>query len=60
MYPTYTAEPTQDGERSVVLRRTGDVQAVMAAYHICPGAHPDYAALEMLTSILTDNPGIML
>jgi len=57
LYPTYTAEPTQDGERSVVLRRTGDVQAVMAAYHICPGAHPDYAALEMLTSILTDNPG---
>jgi len=57
LYPTYTAEPTQDGERSVVLRRTGDVQAVMAAYHICPGAHPDFAALEMLTSILTDNPG---
>lgn len=57
LYPTYTAEPIQDGERSVVLRRTGDVQAIMAAYHICPGAHADFAALEMLTSILTDNPG---
>src|SRR5262245_20928163 len=27
---TYTAEPTQDGERSVTLRRAGDVQAAMA------------------------------
>ncbi|MCO6461228.1 MAG: insulinase family protein [Saprospiraceae bacterium] len=60
LYPTYTLDPVQDGERSVVLRRTGDVQAVMAAYHICPGAHPDYAALEMLNSILTDNPGGIL
>ena len=29
LYPTYTAEPTQDGERMVTLRRVGDVQAVM-------------------------------
>lgn len=57
LYPTYTLDPVQDGERSVVLRRTGDIQAVMTAYHICPGAHPDYAALEMLSAILTDNPG---
>src|SRR5262249_33535786 len=27
---TYTVEPTQDGERSVTLRRVGDVQAVCA------------------------------
>lgn len=60
LYPTYTLDPVQDGERSLVLRRTGDVQAVMAAYHICPGAHPDYAALEMLNAIITDDPsGIM-
>ena len=29
----YTAEPVQDGERLVTLRRTGDVQAVVG-YHI--------------------------
>src|SRR5882762_9725793 len=28
--PAYTEEPTQDGERSVTLRRTGDVQVVVA------------------------------
>src|SRR5580765_1587035 len=34
---TYTAEPTQDGERRVELRRTGDVQAVAVAYHVPAG-----------------------
>jgi zinc protease len=45
---TYTVEPAQDGEREVVLRRVGDVQAVGAAYHICAGAHEDMPALEVL------------
>lgn len=31
--PTYTVEPTQDGERTVTLRRVGDVQEIMAVYH---------------------------
>ncbi|HLB55326.1 MAG TPA: insulinase family protein, partial [Gemmatimonadales bacterium] len=56
LYPTYTAEPTQDGEREVSLRRTGDVQAVMAAYHVPPGAHPDYAAVAVLAQVLGDQP----
>jgi zinc protease len=30
---TYTDEPTQDGERSVTLRRNGDTQVAMAVYH---------------------------
>src|SRR6185437_3027243 len=30
---TYTEEPTQDGERSVVLRRAGSVGVVGAVYH---------------------------
>ncbi len=60
LYPTYTLDPVQDGERSVVLRRVGDVQAVTAAYHVSPGAHPDYVALDLLSSILTDNPGGIL
>src|SRR6266536_2674958 len=52
----YTAEPTQDGERSVTLRRVGDVQVVSAIYHVPAGAHPDLPALEILTEVLADTP----
>jgi zinc protease len=52
----YTIEPAQDGERSVTLRRTGDVQVIAAGYHICAGSHPDYAATDVLQGILTDEP----
>ena len=30
----YTAEPPQDGEKTVVLRRVGDTQLLFAVYHI--------------------------
>src|SRR6185369_5632943 len=53
---TYTAEPTQDGERSVTLRRVGDVQALAVAYHVPAGSHPDAAAVEVLAEILGDTP----
>lgn len=58
--PTYTVEPTQDGERSVVLRRVGDVQYVGAMYHISPGTHPDYAPMDILINIITDEPSGIL
>jgi zinc protease len=48
----YTSEPTQEGERSVILRRVGSIQAVMAVYHIPAGLHPDAAALEVAAQIL--------
>ncbi|HKP87099.1 MAG TPA: pitrilysin family protein [Blastocatellia bacterium] len=54
--PIYTTEPAQDGERAVVVRRTGDTQLIVAGYHIPSGAHPDFAALDVLNQILTDNP----
>ena len=38
----YTIEPTQDGERAVTLRRTGDTQLVQALYHVPAGSHPDF------------------
>ncbi len=44
----YTVEATQDGERSVTLRRTGDVQIVAAQYRVPAGSHPDYAAVDIL------------
>jgi len=53
---TYTAEPTQDGERFVTLRRSGDIQVAMAAYHIAPASHPDYIGVEILNHILTNSP----
>jgi zinc protease len=54
--PTYTEEPVQDGEREVNLRRVGDTQAWMAAYHIPAGSHPDIAALDVLQFVLGDAP----
>ncbi len=54
--PTYTTEPAQDGERTVVVRRVGETQLVGAAYHIPAGSHPDYAAAKALVSILGDEP----
>ncbi len=50
---TYTVEPTQDGEREVVLRRVGDVQALGCAYHVCAASHEDIAPLQVLASTLS-------
>jgi zinc protease len=49
---THTVEPVQDGERTTIVRRTGDIQAILAAYHIPDGASPDAPALEVLASVL--------
>src|SRR5215813_9296916 len=54
--PIYTVEPTQDGERSVTIRRVGDTQIILAGYHIPAGAHPDCAAIDVISSILGDTP----
>ncbi|WP_210330370.1 pitrilysin family protein [Aliikangiella sp. G2MR2-5] len=54
--PLYTVEPAQDGEKSVTVRRVGDVQMFSALYHIPAGSHPDYAAIDVLTQILGDTP----
>ena len=50
--PTYTVEPVQDGERMTVVRRVGDIQAILAVYHIPDGANPDIEALDVLASVL--------
>ena len=52
----YTAEPTQDGERAVTVRRVGDVQWVLAAYHVPAGGDPDFAALDLVVQVLGDTP----
>jgi zinc protease len=53
---TYTEEPAQDGERTVVLRRVGNVGATGAIYHIPAGSHPDFPAVEILTDCLVAEP----
>ena len=53
---TYTEEPPQDGERSVTLRRVGDVSAIGVAYHTPPASHEDLPALQVLANILTTEP----
>jgi zinc protease len=53
---TYTDEPPQDGERIVTLRRVGDVGNVGVAYHIPSGRHPDFAALDVLSTAITSQP----
>ena len=56
IYPTYTAEPAQDGERTVTLRRAGDAQLVAHLYHVPAGHHEDFAALDILSWVLGDEP----
>ena len=53
---TYTEEPAQDGERSVTLRRVGELGLVAAVYHVPSGAHADAAALDVLAKILETPP----
>ncbi|UII28103.1 insulinase family protein [Fulvivirga maritima] len=52
----YTKEPTQDGERMVTLRRVGDIQAVMAAYHIPAASHEDFQSIDIIAEIMADEP----
>jgi len=53
----HTVEPPQEGARELTLTRPGDSSIVAAQYHVAPGAHPDTAALTLLSVILADTPG---
>lgn len=52
----YTEEPTQDGERTVTLRRTGDNQLVSTMYRVPAASHPGYPAIDVLVYLLGDVP----
>ena len=56
LFATYTAEPAQDGERTVTLRRVGDVQVAIAAYHVPAGSHEEFAAVRVLAHLLGTEP----
>ncbi|MBI4563453.1 MAG: insulinase family protein [Planctomycetes bacterium] len=52
----YTVEPTQDGEREVIVRRSGDVQLVHCMYHMPAASHSDAGAIDVLTEVLSSSP----
>jgi zinc protease len=52
----YTLDPAQDGERSITLRRIGGVPMLWLGYHVPPGPHPDFAAVEILAGLLGEAP----
>ena len=52
----WTVEPTQDGERSFVVRRKGDVQVVMVGYRIPSLLSDSTAAIGAAADILGDTP----
>ncbi len=56
LIPTYTKEPTQDGERQITLRRTGDVQVFSCTYRTPASTHADHAPLSVLGNLLIDEP----
>ncbi len=51
-----TVEPTQDGERSVTIRRKGEIQILAAAYRVPGALHPDTRALSYAMNILGHTP----
>ncbi len=50
----YTEEPPQTGPRRVIVHRPGELGVVMIAQKIPPATSPDYAALRVLSMILSD------
>lgn len=55
--PTYTLDPPQDGERSVTVRRVGGSPLIYVGLHVPASQHPDFAAADLLSSVLGDAPG---
>jgi zinc protease len=49
----YTSEPPQQGERRVVISKTGDLKVVALAYKAPPAADPDTVALKVLHLVLS-------
>jgi zinc protease len=52
----WTAEPTHDGERTVAVRRKGEVQIVVVGYRLPSALHPDLMAAALAADILGDTP----
>jgi len=52
----WTVEPAQDGERSFMVRRQGDIQLVAVGYKIPSDLHPEAESLGFASEIMGDAP----
>jgi predicted Zn-dependent peptidase len=50
--PVDAREPSQDGERTGMVRRPAQLPAVMLGYQAVPATHPDRAALDVAARLL--------
>jgi zinc protease len=50
----YTVEPDQDGARHLTIKRAGQLGVVAVGHKIPAATHADYAAVQVLSTILTD------
>ena len=50
----YTVEPDQTGPRHVTVKRAGQLGVVAVGHKIPQATHPDFAAVQVLSIILTD------
>lgn len=53
----YTTEPEQTGQRRVIVKRGGELGVVAIAHKVPQATHPDWAALQVLSDILTHGKG---
>jgi zinc protease len=56
LVPTYTEEPTHDGEVSVSVRRVGGTPMLAVGYHIPAATDPDAPAVDVLDALIGDSP----
>jgi len=56
LWASYTRDPVQDGERQINVRRNGENQSLMVAWHVPSARHEDFAAISVLAHILGDMP----
>jgi zinc protease len=54
---TYTVEPAQDGERFVTLRRVGQGQNLLVAFHAVAASPPDAVAIQLLAGVMNGGGG---
>ena len=55
--PTYTLNPAQDGERSVLLRRSGGLGTTAVMYHLPAGGTREGAAARVLAEAISQRAG---
>nr|WP_295774381.1 pitrilysin family protein [Rhodoferax sp.] len=50
----YTEEPKQNGARRLVVKRPGQLGVVAVAHKVPPATSPEFAAVQLMSAILTD------